>query len=241
MAKLSQAESWNQCRPSAKLWQVCKAKCQKNVNRSAFLWRPKVCKAGVWGTILRGKGFAWQLMANHGKAPWMSGFSCPLDTIFRFCEVANEAEKKSQAMWVSWPANGHGCNWLHDCENIKLHCKAGEVGKMFGKPLSPEAPDSRMSFSNAIDIDKVRKRWQQQFVGSWVHWGEYREYRTGCLIMIQDFPRAQPRWWRRCTSLLSMQRMDLWMPWMLGSGYSASWRIAPDSCCHAVTMLLPCC
>ena len=25
--------------------------------------------------------------------------------------------------------------------NIKLHCKAGEVGKMFGKPLSPEAPD----------------------------------------------------------------------------------------------------
>jgi hypothetical protein len=38
-----------------------------------------------------------------------------------------------------------------------------------------------------------------------------------------------------------MQRMDLWMPWMLGSGYSASWRIAPDSCCHAVTMLLPCC
>lgn len=26
-------------------------------------------------------------------------------------------------------------------EHDWLHCKAGEVGKMFGKPLSPEAPD----------------------------------------------------------------------------------------------------
>ena len=47
-----------------------------------------------------------------------------------------------------------------------MHCKAGEVGKMFGKPLSPEAPDMDEKLSNGIDIDRVRKRWQQQFVGS---------------------------------------------------------------------------
>ena len=41
----------------------------------------------------------------------------------RFCEVANEAEKKSQADLPLFSSTGS--------------CEAGE-GKMFGKPLTPE-------------------------------------------------------------------------------------------------------
>ena len=50
--------------------------------------------------------------------------------IIRFCEAANEAEKKSQA--------GRVLRYLEATFRMARCFQAGEVGKMFGKPLSPE-------------------------------------------------------------------------------------------------------